>query len=128
MTCSFGSTPALSHVVGRTSSLALSEEGGATAVEYALMVALIAAVIIGAVTSLGHNASTKFTTVGNAVGGAELLIDLVARAAFAGRSLPGAGERGAGEPVRRGCPTGAPARTHAGSGAARGLRNRRRRR
>jgi pilus assembly protein Flp/PilA len=44
------------------------EEGGATAVEYALMVALIAAVIITAVTALGNNASTKFTTVGNAVG------------------------------------------------------------
>jgi len=48
----------------------VSEEGGATAVEYALMVALIAAVIIGAVTVLGNNASDKFTTVGNAVGGA----------------------------------------------------------
>jgi pilus assembly protein Flp/PilA len=46
------------------------EEGGATAVEYALMVALIAAVIIAAVTTLGTKASDKFTTVGNAVGGA----------------------------------------------------------
>jgi pilus assembly protein Flp/PilA len=46
------------------------EEGGATAVEYALMVALIAAVIIVAVTTLGNNASAKFSTVGNAVGGA----------------------------------------------------------
>ena len=46
------------------------EEGGATAVEYALMVALIAAVIIAAVTTLGGNARDKFTTVGNAVGGA----------------------------------------------------------
>jgi len=47
-----------------------SEEGGATAVEYALMVALIAAVIIGAVTALGTASSQKFTTVGNAVSGA----------------------------------------------------------
>jgi pilus assembly protein Flp/PilA len=46
------------------------EEGGATAVEYALMVALIAAVIIAAVTTLGKNASTKFSEVGTAVGGA----------------------------------------------------------
>ena len=46
------------------------EEGGATAVEYALMVALIAAVIIVAVTALGNNASTKFSQVGRAVGGA----------------------------------------------------------
>ena len=50
--------------------LRTSEEGGATAVEYALMVALIAAVIIVAVTTLGNNASDKFETVGNAVGGA----------------------------------------------------------
>jgi len=48
----------------------MGEEEGATAVEYALMVALIAAVIIGAVTILGNNASNQFTTVGNAVGGA----------------------------------------------------------
>jgi len=46
------------------------EEGGATAVEYALMVALIAAVIIGAVTVLGQNSSDKFDTVAGAVGGA----------------------------------------------------------
>ena len=46
------------------------EEGGATAVEYALMVALIAAVIIVAVQALGNNASSKFSQVGTAVGGA----------------------------------------------------------
>lgn len=46
------------------------EEGGATAVEYALMVALIAAVIIVAVTALGDKANSKFTTVGNAIGSA----------------------------------------------------------
>jgi pilus assembly protein Flp/PilA len=46
------------------------EEGGATAVEYALMVALIAVVIIAAVTFLGNSASSKFSTVGSAVGGA----------------------------------------------------------
>ena len=44
------------------------EERGATAVEYALMVALIAAVIILAVTALGNNAATKFNTVASAVG------------------------------------------------------------
>jgi pilus assembly protein Flp/PilA len=43
------------------------EEGGATAVEYALMVALIAAVIIVAVTTLGDKANTTFTDVGNAI-------------------------------------------------------------
>jgi pilus assembly protein Flp/PilA len=43
------------------------EEKGATAVEYALMVALIAVVIIAAVTFLGKAASNKFSTVGSAV-------------------------------------------------------------
>jgi pilus assembly protein Flp/PilA len=43
------------------------EEGGATAVEYALMVALIAVVIIAAVTFLGESASNKFDEVGQAV-------------------------------------------------------------
>lgn len=47
-----------------------SEEGGATAVEYALMVALIAAVIIGAVTFLGTQSQSKFNTVGTAIQGA----------------------------------------------------------
>jgi pilus assembly protein Flp/PilA len=43
------------------------EEKGATAVEYALMVALIAVVIIAAVAFVGHAASNKFSTVGSAV-------------------------------------------------------------
>ncbi len=46
----------------------IREEKGATAVEYALMVALIAAVIIAAVTLIGTNASSKFNEVGSAVG------------------------------------------------------------
>jgi len=44
------------------------DDEGATAVEYALMVALIAAVIIAAVTLLGTNASTKFQAVATSVG------------------------------------------------------------
>ena len=47
-----------------------TEEHGATAVEYALMIALIAVVIIVAVTFIGTSASTKFSQVGSAVGGA----------------------------------------------------------
>ncbi|MBL0747465.1 Flp family type IVb pilin [Nocardioides baculatus] len=43
------------------------DERGATAVEYGLMVALIAVVIIAAVTTLGTNLNTKFTSVGGAV-------------------------------------------------------------
>jgi pilus assembly protein Flp/PilA len=45
-------------------------EGGATAVEYASMVALIAIVIIAAVTFLGHAVSNKFSTVGSGVNNA----------------------------------------------------------
>jgi len=44
------------------------EERGATAVEYALMVALIAAVIIVAVALLGHNASSVFNSVAATIG------------------------------------------------------------
>lgn len=40
-----------------------NEESGATAVEYALMVALIAAVIIVAVALIGTNASSTFNSV-----------------------------------------------------------------
>jgi pilus assembly protein Flp/PilA len=36
---------------------------GATAIEYGLIAALIAVVIIGAVTAVGTNLSTTFTTV-----------------------------------------------------------------
>ena len=42
-------------------------EEGATAVEYALMVALIAVVIIVAVRSLGTSVSDKFNTVATAI-------------------------------------------------------------
>ena len=45
----------------------VQEEGGATAVEYALMIALIAAVIIVAVTFIGNSADTKFDSVGSAI-------------------------------------------------------------
>ena len=45
----------------------LRSEKGATAVEYGLMVALIAIVIIVAVALLGDNLSTLFDTVANSV-------------------------------------------------------------
>ena len=44
-------------------SRAMDREKGATAVEYGLMVALIAVVIIAAVTLLGNKLSTTFNTV-----------------------------------------------------------------
>ena len=44
-------------------------EDGPTAVEYAVMLALIIVVCIGAITALGNNANTTFTNVGNTLGG-----------------------------------------------------------
>ena len=46
----------------------LRDESGATAIEYGLIVALIAVVIIGAVTTLGANLNTSLTTAGSAIG------------------------------------------------------------
>ncbi len=46
------------------------DESGAAAVEYGLLVALIAVVIIASVTALGTSLSDKFNTVSGAVGGA----------------------------------------------------------
>jgi pilus assembly protein Flp/PilA len=40
---------------------------GVTAMEYALIAALIAVVIIGAVSLLGHSASKVFSTVANTI-------------------------------------------------------------
>ena len=48
----------------------LQREDGPTAVEYAVMLALIIVVCITAITALGTNANKTFTTVSNAVGGA----------------------------------------------------------
>ncbi len=44
------------------------DERGASLVEYALLVALIAVVCIAAVTLLGGSASSKFSQIGSAVG------------------------------------------------------------
>ena len=46
------------------------DDEGATAVEYGLMVALIAVVIIAAVTTLGGNLSNRFDQMATAVGAA----------------------------------------------------------
>ena len=43
------------------------EERGASLVEYALLVALIAVVCIAAISLLGGNASTKFSSVANSI-------------------------------------------------------------
>jgi len=45
----------------------LRDESGATAIEYGLIAALIAVVIIGAVTTVGTNLSGTFTTVAGSI-------------------------------------------------------------
>jgi pilus assembly protein Flp/PilA len=45
----------------------LRNEDGPTAVEYAVMLALIIVVCIGAIATLGSNANLTFSTVGSAV-------------------------------------------------------------
>ncbi|HWA64106.1 MAG TPA: Flp family type IVb pilin [Caulobacteraceae bacterium] len=45
----------------------MKDESGATAIEYGLIVALIAVVIIGAVQTLGTNLKTSFTSVGTSI-------------------------------------------------------------
>jgi pilus assembly protein Flp/PilA len=48
----------------------IKREDGPTAVEYAVMLALIIVVCITAITALGTNANKTFTTVSNTVAGA----------------------------------------------------------
>ena len=48
----------------------IGDETGATAAEYGVLVALIAAVIIAGATLLGSNVNTKLSNVGTTVGGA----------------------------------------------------------
>ncbi|OGP71000.1 MAG: hypothetical protein A2Z73_07095 [Deltaproteobacteria bacterium RBG_13_60_28] len=48
----------------------VQDEEGASAVEYGLLVALIAVAIIGAVSTLGGNLSTTFNTVAGQIGAA----------------------------------------------------------
>ena len=47
----------------------VTREDGPTAVEYAVMLALIIVVCITAITTLGSNANKTFTNVGTAIGG-----------------------------------------------------------
>ncbi len=47
----------------------MKREDGPTAVEYAVMLALIVVVCITAITALGSNANKTFTSVSNTIGG-----------------------------------------------------------
>ena len=42
----------------------IGSESGVTAIEYGLIAALISVVIVGALTTIGGNLNTNFTTVG----------------------------------------------------------------
>ena len=57
----------LTHFVSSQNALArrLRSDRGATAVEYGLLVAFIAAVIIGIVIVVGHQVSNAFNSVSN---------------------------------------------------------------
>ena len=59
----------LSHL-SRAVAEFIRKEDGPTAVEYAVMLALIIVVCIGAITTLGQNANTTFGAVGTAIGSA----------------------------------------------------------
>ncbi len=54
----------------RTIASFIAKEEGPTAVEYAVMLALITAVCVSAITALGINANKTFTSVSKVVGGA----------------------------------------------------------
>ena len=56
----------MSHVIARAKEF-LKSEDGPTATEYAVMLALIVAVVIGAVTALGGAVSTKFQGVADEI-------------------------------------------------------------
>ena len=45
----------------------LSNESGATAIEYGLIAALVSVVIIGALTTIGTKLTTTFTTIGGKI-------------------------------------------------------------
>jgi pilus assembly protein Flp/PilA len=55
------------QVMKKFASRFMSDQSGATAIEYGLIVALIAVVIIGAVTTLGTNLNTTLTTAGASI-------------------------------------------------------------
>jgi pilus assembly protein Flp/PilA len=47
----------------------IRDESGPTAVEYAVMLALIVVVCLGAIKTVGANAKTTFTNVANSISG-----------------------------------------------------------
>ncbi len=47
----------------------LSDETGATAAEYALIIALVAAAVVAALTNLGRGVGNRLNSVGNSISG-----------------------------------------------------------
>ena len=47
----------------------LSDESGATAAEYALIIALVAAAVVAALTNLGHAVGNRINSVGSSISG-----------------------------------------------------------
>lgn len=58
----------MSRLAGNVWKFIVSEDGP-TAVEYAVMLALIVVVCLTAIQAIGTNANTTFTTVGSQMGG-----------------------------------------------------------
>jgi pilus assembly protein Flp/PilA len=56
------------HCLSQATLRFLKNEEGPTAVEYAVMLALIVVVCIGAIQALGSNANATFQSVGNSIG------------------------------------------------------------
>ena len=56
----------MEHLIYRVKSFVVSEEGP-TATEYAVMLALIIMVCLGAITGIGQTVSTIFTNVDNSL-------------------------------------------------------------
>jgi len=55
---------AMQHFIAQAKRF-VRDEDGVTAIEYGLIAALIAVVIIGAVTTVGNKLNSVFTTIGN---------------------------------------------------------------
>jgi pilus assembly protein Flp/PilA len=60
----FSRSTTMKKILGKVAK----DESGATAIEYGLIAALIAVVLITALTTLGNNMKGRFTTVATAVG------------------------------------------------------------
>ena len=56
------------HTMKLVTKAFIRDEDGATAIEYGLIAALIAVVIIGALSTIGTNLNTAFTTIGTSLG------------------------------------------------------------